>query len=70
MGCEEINDTIYQDAITRYKYYYFGNQYGVAIEGLKKEEVKLIEDMMDKYIEYSEEYKYSLGQYLNSGRSR
>lgn len=70
MGCEEINDTKYQDAITRYKYYYFGNQYGVAIEGLKKEEVKLIEDMIDKYIEYSAEYKYSLGQYLNSGRSR
>lgn len=67
MGYNEFNNDKYQDALLRYKYANFGNQYGVVGVYLTKDELKLIDDVLNKYVECYEKIKLDIGYLMING---
>lgn len=66
-GYKEVKGEEYQNALTRYKYCNFGNQYGVVGVTLTEDENKIIDDVMKKYCEYYENLKLQLGYSIEDG---
>ena len=62
MGCEEIKDEKYLNAIVSYKQSYYGNLYGIASDyHIPREEKEVIDNLLKLYEEYSRNCQIELG---------
>lgn len=62
MGCEEITDQRYQNAILAYKQSNFANRYGIPADNLYQYEKDLIKEIKELYEKYNRDYMIELGK--------
>lgn len=64
MGCEEIKDKKYQDAVSAYEYAMWGHSDGEPMKKLSEKDQKLVREIMEMYQKYSKKYEADLGNML------
>lgn len=62
MGCEEIKEEKYQNAILAYKHSNFANHYGIPADNLYQYEKDLIQEIKELYEKYNRDYMLQLGE--------